>query len=103
MNHVYVFDLLILQFFIGVVAAQNQMNEARIVQMPIVDSLHPRPDFMPQAIPEDLAPRLMSFHGDPPVWWIGQLVRYLVRPQKFLQDDIDTASKNMGFEKPIVG
>lgn len=79
------------------------METARVIQLPIVDSLHPRPDFMPLAIPEDLAPRLMTFHGDAPVWWIGQMVRYLMRPNKQLQDEIASAAERMGFQRPVVG
>ena len=74
-----------------------------MIQLPIVDSLHPRPDFMPLAIPEDLAPRLMTFHGDAPVWWIGQMVRYLMRPNKQLQDEIAAAAERMRFQRPVVG
>ena len=79
------------------------MESAQTIQLPIVDSLHPRPDFMPLAIPADLAPRLMTFHGDAPVWWIGQMVKYLMRPNENLQMEIDAAAEKMGFQRPIVG
>nr|KAG5712823.1 hypothetical protein BaRGS_007420 [Batillaria attramentaria] len=52
---------------------RGQMESARIIQLPIVDSLHPRPEFMPQAVPKDLAPRLAAFHGDPGVWWLDKI------------------------------
>ncbi|KAK7104050.1 alpha-(1,6)-fucosyltransferase-like [Littorina saxatilis] len=83
--------------------SKSQMDAAKVIQLPIVDSLHPRPDFMPLAIPEDLAPRLNTFHGDPPVWWIGQMVRYLMRPNSHLQEEISSSKQRMGFKGPIVG
>jgi glycoprotein 6-alpha-L-fucosyltransferase len=77
--------------------------DAQAIQLPIVDSLHPRPDFMPLAIPADLAPRLNTFHGDAPVWWIGQMVKYLMRPNAQLQQDIEETSQRRNFQRPIVG
>ena len=54
------------------------IKDAQVVELPIVDSLHPRPPYMPLAIPEDLAPRLIRLHGDPITWWMGMLpwIRY---------------------------
>ncbi|XP_025104219.1 alpha-(1,6)-fucosyltransferase-like isoform X1 [Pomacea canaliculata] len=91
--------------FLGLVfsASSKSYSPIRILKIPVVDSLNPRPDILPLAIPKDLAPRLMTFHGDPPVWWIGQLLRYLMRPQKHLQENIEQSAKEMGFKKPIVG
>uniref|UniRef100_A0A0L8FPF9 GT23 domain-containing protein n=2 Tax=Octopus bimaculoides TaxID=37653 RepID=A0A0L8FPF9_OCTBM len=71
--------------------------------MPIIDNVYPKPEFIPLAIPEDLAPRLLRLHGDPAVWWIGQFVRYLVRPQPALEKDINDTKKRLGFQNPIVG
>uniref|UniRef100_A0A671QBR8 Alpha-(1,6)-fucosyltransferase n=1 Tax=Sinocyclocheilus anshuiensis TaxID=1608454 RepID=A0A671QBR8_9TELE len=57
-------------------------RDVQVIELPIVDSLHPRPPYLPLAIPEDLADRLQRLHGDPPVWWVSQFVKYLIRPQK---------------------
>ncbi|KAG7253617.1 LOW QUALITY PROTEIN: hypothetical protein CRUP_023793, partial [Coryphaenoides rupestris] len=54
-------------------------KDIQVVELPIVDSLHPRPPYLPLAIPEDLALRLHRLHGDPSVWWVSQFVKYLVR------------------------
>ena len=81
---------------------RNLANEM-VIEMPIIDSLHPRPDFLPLAIPEDLAPRLIKFHGNPSVWWIGQMVKYLTRPQVHLTTDISVAHTKFKFSGPIVG
>lgn len=71
--------------------------------VPIVDSLFPRPPQLPLAIPEDLAPRLLRLHGDPFVWWMGQLLKYLLRPQPHLQQDLEKTKEKMGLKNPVVG
>lgn len=74
-----------------------------VVELPIVDSLSPRPRYLPLSVPDDLADRLIHLHGDPSAWWIGQFVTYLTRPNNLLQTDIDQAQANLGFQNPIVG
>ena len=83
--------------------ADDSIKDTQVVEMPIVDSLHPRPMALPLAIPEDLADRLVRLHGDPAVWWIGQFVTYLTRPQQQLADDIAQTKEKLGFSNPIVG
>ncbi|KAL5009035.1 hypothetical protein ScPMuIL_014616 [Solemya velum] len=79
------------------------INNVQVVELPIIESLHPRPDCLPLSIPADLAPRLMRLHGDPSVWWIGQFVKYLTRPQPHLKDDIERVKQKLDFGNPIVG
>ncbi len=79
------------------------INDVQVVELPIVDSLHPRPPYMPLVIPEDLAPRLQRIHGAPAVWFIGQFLKYMLRPQADLQRDIDQTTLKLGFKNPVVG
>ncbi|KAM7367726.1 hypothetical protein PAMP_014006 [Pampus punctatissimus] len=78
-------------------------KDVQVVELPIVDSLHPRPPYLPLAIPEDLAPRLHRLHGDPSVWWVSQFVKYLVRPQAWLEKEIQQTTAKLGFKHPIIG
>ncbi|XP_066550555.1 alpha-(1,6)-fucosyltransferase isoform X2 [Amia ocellicauda] len=78
-------------------------KDVQVVELPIVDSLHPRPPYLPLAIPEDLADRLDRLHGDPSVWWVSQFVKYLIRPQAWLEKEIDEATRKLGFKHPIIG
>ncbi|XP_038641096.1 alpha-(1,6)-fucosyltransferase [Scyliorhinus canicula] len=80
----------------------NDIN-VQVVELPIVDSLHPRPPYLPLAIPEDLAGRLTHLHGDPSVWWVSQFVKYLIRPQSWLEKEIEEATRKLGFRHPIIG
>lgn len=78
-------------------------RDVQVIELPIVDSLHPRPPYLPLAIPEDLADRLQRLHGDPPVWWVSQFVKYLIRPQAWLMKEIQEATTKLGFKHPIIG
>ena len=100
--------------------------DALEVEIPIIDSINPRPNQLPLAVPEDLRSvlltpsfsmyvclsvsvslsscrvhhrplsfavflsnssshvhrsRLERFHASPPVWWIGQLLKFLLKPK----------------------
>ncbi|EHH63717.1 hypothetical protein EGM_16739, partial [Macaca fascicularis] len=78
-------------------------KNVQVVELPIVDSLHPRPPYLPLAVPEDLADRLIRVHGDPAVWWVSQFVKYLIRPQPWLEKEIEEATKKLGFKHPVIG
>ena len=74
-----------------------------MVEIPLIDNIHPRKDFMPMAIPEDLSERLIRLHGNPFVWFTGQLMKYLLRPQPWLTQFLEEKYNTLKFETPIVG
>ncbi|XP_025111317.1 alpha-(1,6)-fucosyltransferase-like [Pomacea canaliculata] len=84
---------------------KNQAVSSRVVQLKtLVGDWNNSPaKFRPRAIPADLAKRLRAFHGDPPTWWVGQLVSFLLRPQPHLQQTINAQAERIGFQRPIVG
>uniref|UniRef100_A0A803VW66 Alpha-(1,6)-fucosyltransferase n=1 Tax=Ficedula albicollis TaxID=59894 RepID=A0A803VW66_FICAL len=49
-----------------------------------------------------LAP-LIRVHGDPAVWWVSQFVKYLIRPQPWLEKEIEEATRKLGFKHPVIG
>lgn len=79
------------------------VDNIQVVEMPIIDSIHPRPPYMPQAVPADIADRLIRLHGHPFVWWMGQFVSYLLRLQPWLVTDIEKMTQKLDFYGPIVG
>lgn len=81
----------------------SHIHNTQVVDLPIIDSLNPRPPYLPLAIPEDLAPRLKRLHGDPITWWVGQFLKYLLRMQPDTQNMLDVGRQKLGFKKPIVG
>lgn len=78
-------------------------QDSQIIHLPPVDYVYPKPYFLPQIIPDDLAERLTVLHGDPIVWWIGQIVKYLLRPRKSTINLLNDYAKKLKFQKPIVG
>lgn len=94
---------LIPNMFLSEPPGEAHDKDVQVVELPIVDSLHPRPPYLPLAIPEDLAPRLQRLHGDPSVWWVSQFVKYLVRPQAWLEKEIQQSTAKLGFKHPIIG
>ena len=59
--------------------------------------------FRPHAFPRQISERLIRLHGDPRVWWLGQFMRYLLRPQPWLKKAIAENQKKSGFQTPCVG
>lgn len=84
-------------------ASWSGQHSAQVIDLPIIDSLNPRPPYLPLSIPEDLAPRLSRLHGDPIVWWVGQFLKYLLRTQAETQQMLQMGQEKLGFKKPIVG
>uniref|UniRef100_A0A1B6CPN6 Alpha-(1,6)-fucosyltransferase n=1 Tax=Clastoptera arizonana TaxID=38151 RepID=A0A1B6CPN6_9HEMI len=78
-------------------------TNTQCVMLPIIDSISPRPPFLPLSVPLDLAPRIARLHGDPIVWWIGQFLKYLLRPQPATSALLQSSLDKFGFKKPIVG
>lgn len=78
-------------------------RNTQVITLPIIDSINPRPPFLPLALPEDLVPRLNVLHGDPVVWWIGQFLKYMLRPQPATSNKLGDYAKKVKFQKPIVG
>ena len=73
------------------------------VKVPFVEMLYHRPPQMPMAFPKDLSEKLLAFHGNPFIWWAGQIFRYLLRPNKELTEYINLKRNELGFKRPIVG
>ena len=42
-------------------------------------------------------------HGAPIVWFIGQILKFLMRPSSEIQNFIDQSKKRFKFNSPIVG
>lgn len=78
-------------------------KESQVVEIPIVDSINPRPKYLPPAIPEDLADRLIRLHGNPIVWWVSEFLRYMLRPQSNTAELLKAAENGRDRSVPMVG
>ncbi|CAF4639603.1 unnamed protein product, partial [Rotaria sp. Silwood2] len=77
--------------------------EDYVIQIPLIDILKPRPKLLPMAIPEDISDRLIRLHGNPFVWFTGQLLKYLLRPQPWLAEFMKKKYEAIKFKTPFVG
>uniref|UniRef100_A0A1A9WL33 GT23 domain-containing protein n=1 Tax=Glossina brevipalpis TaxID=37001 RepID=A0A1A9WL33_9MUSC len=59
--------------------------------------------FSPSFIPNDFGSRLIRLHDEPKVWWVGQFLKYMIRPQKDVKDFLKNMMIKLGWSKPIVG
>lgn len=78
-------------------------EDTQVVELPIVDSVNPRPPWLPPAVPRDLVDRISRLHGDPIVWWVSQFLLYMLRPQPHLAEMLKTTENNFNFLHPVVG
>ena len=89
----------------------NSNQDAKVIRIPIVDSLRGKPDFMPMAIPKDLSKQLKAFHTQPFVWWVGHFLRYVLRPRPStcskikgeIEKRFEIDPDNFAKIKPLVG
>lgn len=54
-------------------------------------------------MPSDLVLRAEKLFKDPNLWWISQIVKFLLRRKPAVQQTLEAASAKLGFKKPIVG
>ena len=84
-----------------------------------MDSVSPRPPYLPPAVPEDLVDRIARLHGDPVLWWVSQVssshwsmllilashwsqvLKFILRPQPHLRALLQATEEH--FNHPIVG
>ncbi|VDL85972.1 unnamed protein product [Schistocephalus solidus] len=64
-----------------VVWGSASFGSARAVFCPIVEHVHPLPAYAHPAVPAAFADRLSQLHGAPHVWFVGQLLSYVMRPR----------------------
>ena len=55
------------------------------------------------AVPADVHDTLNLFHKHPSVWWVGQLLAFLMRPNEGMKQLIDDHKKALDWGHPIVG
>ncbi|XP_078492580.1 alpha-(1,6)-fucosyltransferase-like isoform X2 [Ciona intestinalis] len=59
--------------------------------------------FSPGSVPQHLIERLQRIHSGPNAWWTGHVISYLIRPQKWVIEELETIKGDIEFEHPIVG
>lgn len=78
-------------------------QDHKVIKVTKLGYLKPRPPYLPLAVPIDLKPALDKFHGNPSVWWFGQIAKFLWKPAESTQSMLVNTSMKIGFKTPIVG
>jgi glycoprotein 6-alpha-L-fucosyltransferase len=82
---------------------KQDSNEFQVVDMPIIDAIHPSPPFVPLTIPQQIHSDLMRLHLMPHAWFVGQIIGYILRPSQMIWTYVNEAKKRFDFQGPIVG
>jgi glycoprotein 6-alpha-L-fucosyltransferase len=75
----------------------------QIVLVTELQYMSPKPIYLPQSVPREFADRIFAFHEKPFVWFAGQFLSYLMRPNNEVKDFISNKKKSLGITKPYVG
>lgn len=84
-------------------AAKGNIDEVQTVKLPIVDSLGHRPAYLPLTIPKEFHTEMQRFHGDPFVWWAGQMLSYLTRFNSDFKKVVAAKRDELSFQNGCVG
>lgn len=60
-------------------------------------------NYLPGAIPEQISEKLSTLHGSPIVWFMGQILGFIMRPSAEMKQFLDNSKKRFNFRSPIVG
>ena len=90
-------------FHIGHTKTWPATDTADAIELGIIDSINPRPKYLPPSIPKDLSERMLKIHGNPVLWWLSQFLKFLLRPQSSLSEMLQSIEEAQQFAHPIVG
>ena len=76
----------------------SEYSEA--LSLSLIEHTHPS---IFTAVPADVHDTLTMFHKHPSVWWVGQLLAFLMRPNEGMKQLIDDHKKALDWGHPIVG
>ncbi|CAH8536011.1 unnamed protein product [Dicrocoelium dendriticum] len=87
--------------------ASNAVTGPRVVLCPYIGALSGPLPWLPPAVPADISTNLSRLHGAPFVWFIGQLVSYLMRPAPAFEQLLNATLVSYGLSNsihsPVVG
>ena len=71
--------------------------------MPHIDIVSGKPAFLPLNVPKEYIDKLKTFHGNPFVWWAGQVANYVMRFSNGFKIIIQEKTEALNIQKPCVG
>ncbi|CAL8085199.1 unnamed protein product [Calicophoron daubneyi] len=95
------------EFIVGMNSA-NFNSSARVMRCTFEFFVHAQNvSVAPPAVPREIAPLLLTLHGRPGVWFLGQLAHYLMRPLPMFKSQLDhlvlSSKLTKNHDSPVVG
>ena len=81
----------------------GDLSGFQVIRYPIIDFIDPIPNFLPLVIPQQISEKIIKLSGEPFIWFIGQLLKYIMRPSDYMNDYIRKFKQQNQFNHPIVG
>jgi glycoprotein 6-alpha-L-fucosyltransferase len=82
---------------------EKNLDSYQVIYFPIIDYIDPRPFFLPLVIPQQISQQIITLSGEPFIWFIGQVLKYIMRPSNQMSAYIEEFKKKNKFNHPIVG
>ncbi len=95
--------LFIICFILQIFKQDDRPLVEKSIRMPIIDVIGKRPRYFPLSIPNEYEADLVKFHGDPFIWWAGQILFYLMRFNEQFQQVVEKKSTQLSFKNSCVG
>ena len=74
-----------------------------IIKLDIIDDMQQNNySYLPPSIDRTLSDKIVEIHDNPLAWWSGQFLRYLLRPNKDLIDEVANLKKKINLSTPCV-
>ncbi|XP_054166656.1 alpha-(1,6)-fucosyltransferase-like [Oppia nitens] len=81
----------------------DQLDTYQVLYYPIIDYISPIPEFLPLVIPEQIADVVIRQSGEPFIWFIGQVLNYIMRPSNKMTEYLHKFKRDNSIAHPIVG
>ena len=72
-----------------------------IVDLPPHGDFNSHPPNTPFDVPSKMLSLLEKLHSSPALWWMGQFLKYMMRPKESLKENIRSLAVKI--EHPVVG
>lgn len=83
--------------------SKTELEAIPTIQMESLSLSTPTPEFAPFAIPKDLAHQITRYHGDASAWWIGQILRFSIKPMADIEERLKEFIEKRNLSRPFIG
>ncbi|CAK8681760.1 unnamed protein product [Clavelina lepadiformis] len=81
---------------------QESYEHIQVVRLDLTHETSPNTRFKGLTIPKFLQEKVEFLHDDPNMWWIGQIMGYLLRPRSWISVRVQEIKKKLNLTHPYV-